>query len=106
MMPAVSGFVWASVFDAGSLSTERKQRLAGVGWRAGKHALLAAGANQQKQCKEAGRGLDVRYWRAGRFADKPAHLRQGAFRNHPDAKDFSPRRRDREATFEIRLRDQ
>src|SRR5260370_29473644 len=99
MMPAVSGFVWASVFDAGSLSTERKQRLAGVGWRAGKHALLAAGANQQKQCKEAGRGLDVRYWRAGRFADKPAHRPQCALRNHPDTKNFCPRPRDPAVTL-------
>ncbi len=88
----------AAVFRGGALSKQRRRytsRLAGVGWRSGKHALLTLGADQPKQREEAGRGMGVRYRRAGRFADQPDHRRQCALRNHPNTKDFCPECRDR-----------
>src|SRR5260370_42546299 len=94
----------AAVFRSGTLSKQRRRytsRLAGVGWRSGKHALLTLSADQPEQREEDGRGMGVRYRRAGRFADQPDHRRQWALSNHPNTNECCPECRGREIAREI-----
>src|SRR5258708_35776051 len=85
----LSGYLRALVLRSGTLSRQRERRetrLAGVGRRSGKHALLAVGADQPKQREEAGHGMDVGYRRARRFAAHPDPRRQCALRDHANGK--------------------
>src|SRR5260370_10472624 len=91
ILAVLSGRLRTPVLRTGTLPRQRARcetRLAGVGRRSGKHALLAISADQPKQREEACHGVDVRYRRARRFADYPDHRRQGALRNYANTKNF------------------